>query len=365
MSKHQESKAVRPNDRPYRVTQLFGFQTPGSLVVGAALAVAVLFSNAARAADEPRVVATIKPIHSLVAQVMSGVASPRLLVEGAASPHTYALKPSDARALHSAQLVFRVSADLEPFTRKIVASLPSTVTVVTLKDASGVATLAQRTGDTFERHAHEEEEDHESAPSDAHNDHDHHGDNHDGDDHDDHGDHAEGTTDSHIWLDPDNAKAMTRAIADALAKTYPEHKETFEANASKALSEIDATSADITHELEPLKGVPFVVFHDAYQYFERRFGINAIGSITVSPDIQPSAKRLTAIREKIRALGAECVFAEPQFKSKLVDAVIEGTKARAGTLDPEGALVEPGPGLYSTLLRNLAAGLKRCLAEPA
>jgi zinc transport system substrate-binding protein len=314
-------------------------------------------AHAGTGTDGPlAVVATIKPIHSLVAQVMGETGEPRLLVGGAASPHTYALKPSDAKALNSARLVFRVSEQIEPFTRRIVASLPKTVTVVTLADAPGLRLLDVRDGDTFEKHDHDHDDDH---------DHDHKGGHHDDHDHDEKAGEAAGKAvrDGHVWLDPANAVAMVREIARALKEAAPEQAAVFDSNAAKAIADIEETARQIEAEVGPLKNKPFVVFHDAYQYFETHFGIPAIGSITVSPEVQPSAKRISEIRNKIKQLKAACVFAEPQFKSKLVTTVLEGTEAKAGTLDPEGASVEPGPAAYTTLLRNLAGGLKSCLAS--
>ncbi len=314
-------------------------------LLGSAAAVLCLTGGSALAEDLP-VVATIKPIHALVALVMGETGEAKLLVGGAASPHTYSLKPSDAKALNNARLIFRVSEDIEPFTRKIVASLPKTVTVITLAGAPGLTLLNKRTGDTFEAHDH--------------------GDGH-GHDHDHgHGDHDEDEAkdpvrDGHIWLDPRNGVAMVREIARALSEAAPEKAATFEANAATAIAAIEAAASEIDADLAPAKGKPFVVFHDAYQYFEQRFGVPAAGAITVSPEVQPSAKRIGEIRGKIRDLNVACVFAEPQFKSKLVATVLEGTGAKAGTLDPEGASIEAGPGAYVSLLKNLAQGLKSCL----
>ncbi len=323
------------------------------------VALAMAVPQAAPRADELRVVATIKPIHALVAEVMGDAGEPRLLVGGAASPHTYALKPSDAKALHSAQIVFRVSEQIEPFTRRIASSLPKSVTVVTLADAPGVKRLAMRSGDTFEAHSHD---------GDSHNGHGH--DEHDADHDGTHGHeagHDEATEkpvrDGHVWLDPDNAVAMVREIARALKAAAPDKAAVFEANAARAIAGIESAAREIDEAIAPLRGKPFVVFHDAYQYFETRFQIPAIGAITVSPEVQPSARRLAEIRRKIKDLKARCVFAEPQFKAKLVASVLEGTDAKAGTLDPEGVTVTPGPEAYTTLLRNLTAGLKACLAE--
>ncbi len=281
------------------------------------------------------VVVTIKPIHSLVAQVMEGVAAPTLLVEGSASPHSFSLKPSHIRAIDAAGVFIRVSERLEPFTGKIVRSLPESVRLVTLVDAPGIKLLSQRQTGTFERQRHDHD-----AP--------------------DHADDA--SKDSHIWLDPDNAKAIGRYVGDVLSERYPQHAARFKANVERLAQQIDALTAELEATTKPLRGRPFIVFHDAYQYFDDRFDLDAVGSITVSPEVQPSAKRLTELRQKIRSLEAVCVFAEPLFQSRLVAALTEATDARAGTLDPEGMNLEPGPQLYFTLMRNLAGSLKACLA---
>ena len=312
---------------------------------------AALVAAAAPAAAELKVVVTIKPVHALVAGVMEGAGTPTLLVGGRASPHTFALKPSDARALNAADVFFRVSEGVEPFTAKLVKALPDTVRVVTLADAPGIETLGARRGGTFEAHVHEHGLDgvQKFWASD-------HG--ADDDDHD-----GRGSRDGHIWLDPENAKAMVAEIARALSAASTADAALFARNAERVTAEIDALEAKLRRELDPVRNKPFVVFHDAYQYFERRFGLDALGSITISPEAAPSARRLIEIRRKIVALHAACVFGEPQFNPNLVAAVVEDTGARTGTLDPEGALVEPGPGAYATLLENLAHELVSCLAQ--
>ncbi|NOT70036.1 MAG: zinc ABC transporter solute-binding protein [Hyphomicrobium sp.] len=306
-----------------------------------ALPVALLLALAtvpAALAAEPKVVVTLKPVHALVARVMQGAGTPLLIVDGAASPHTFSLKPSGARAINEADVFFRVSEALEPFTHKVADALPASVRLVSLADAPGVVLLDQRSGDTFDAH---------------------------GGAHDDHGAEHGGAKDNHIWLDPQNAKAIVAQVAKTLGAVYPENAGKYNANASAVSASLDALSADIAADLAAIKGKPFIVFHDATQYFEKRFGLQAAGSVTVSPDVQPSAKRLTAVRKKIAELGAVCVFAEPGFQPKLIAAVTEGTKARAGTLDPEGMVLSPGPDLYDNLMRTLAKSVSTCLAGPA
>jgi zinc transport system substrate-binding protein len=168
--------------------------------------------------------------------------------------------------------------------------------------------------------------------------------------------------DVHLWLDPDNAKLMTHHIAEVLATEMPERAALFRANAAAAAARLDALSSELEHAVRPLRQLRYVVFHDAYQYFERRYGLSPAGSVTISPELAASAKRLTGLRSRMKALNVACVLAEPQFEPKLIQTVIEGTKARSGTLDPLGADVQPGADLYFTVMRGLAAGLSSCLA---
>lgn len=318
-----------------------------AVAAGAFGCLAAFVGTAAVAASTPKVVVTTKPAHALVAAVMAGVGEPKLLVDGAASPHTFSLKPSGARAINEADVFIRVSEGVEPFTHKIVDTLPKAVTLVTLAETAGVTLLDQRKGGAFEAHAHH------------HDDHDDH-DNHDAHaDHDDDDEHA--GKDGHIWLDVANAKAIVDNVSAALSAKYPDHAAAFAANAAATQAKLDALKSEIDGVIAPVRARPFIVFHDATQYFEKGFGLAAAGSITVSPDVQPSGKRLTEVRKKISSLEAACVFAEPGYQPKLLNAVTEGTKAKTGTLDAEGALLAPGPDLYFTLMRGLAHNMADCL----
>jgi zinc transport system substrate-binding protein len=302
------------------------------------LAAAIVFwacTTLLAAAGEAKVVVTSKPVHALVAQVMQGTGVPLLIVDGSASPHAFTLKPSAARAINEADVFFRVSEGLEPFTRKIAAALPQTVKLISLADSPGITVLPQRHGDTFEPH-----DDNDQAGA------------------------AVDVKDEHIWLDPANAKAIVAYAAKVLSEAYPDRTAAFLENAAAVTVKIDTLDAGIEAQSKSLKGKPFIVFHDATQYFERRYGLAAAGSVTVTPDVQPSAKRLTALRKKIIELGAVCVFAEPGFQPNLVAAVTEGTKARSGTLDPEGISLAAGPDTYFELMRNMAGGLTACFDAP-
>lgn len=302
-------------------------------------------------ADDVSVVVSIKPIHSLVAAVMKGVGEPALIVKGAASPHTYTMKPSDAAALAKANVVFWTGHDMEKFMEKPIASLSGKATAVALLETPAIATLKPREGGTFEPHEHEGEAHddhaaHEKAAADHH-------------------DHDEEETDPHFWLDPENARAAVKVIAATLSAADPAHATAYSENAARTDANLAALETKIAAELAPYKNKPFIVFHDAYQYFEKRFGLNATGSVTVSPEVQPGAARIAEIEKKIKTLGAVCIFSEPQFEPKLMDTIAASTKTFRGELDPEGASLTEGPDLYPQLLQALADNLKACLSKEA
>ncbi|WP_207484331.1 zinc ABC transporter substrate-binding protein [Arenibaculum pallidiluteum] len=294
-------------------------------------------------AAAPHVVVSVKPIHSLVAGVMEGVGTPDLLVKGAASPHTYALKPSDAASLRRARLIFWVGEDLETFLEKALATLGGGAEAVALSEQPGIRTLPLREGGLWAGH-------------DDHN----HGHAH-GQDHDDHGDHGDHGHDGHLWLDAGNARAIVEIAADRLAAADPANAAAYRSNAERVSARLDTLDAELRDMLAPVKDRPFVVFHDAYRYFEERYGLRAVGSITVSPERAPSARRLREIRDTLRGRGAVCVFAEPQFEPALVGTVVEGTGVKRGVLDPEGAVLPDGPDLYFALMRGNARALAECL----
>ncbi len=336
------------------------------LVKSALLASTLLSSGTLVAQAETNVVVSIKPIHSLVSAVMEGVGTPSLIVEGASSPHTYALKPSQAQNLEKANVVFWVGDEIEAFLEKpLKEAIAANAKTVELMDAHDLIKLKFREGGAFDDHGHEEhaedkhdDHDHEEHAEDKHDDHDHeeHADGgHDGHDH--------GEFDPHVWLDPVNAKALVHEIEETLAEADPSNADKYEANAKKVSAKLDGLVTEVSAQLAPVKGKGFIVFHDAYHYFEERFGLNAVGSITVSPEVLPGAERISELQDKVRDLSASCVFSEPQFEPKLVTTVTEGTSAKTGILDPLGASIESGPELYFTLIRDMAVSFKTCLSE--
>ena len=344
------------------------------LVPSALIATTILSASMSMAQADLKVVASIKPIHSLVAGVMEGTGTPTLIVEGAGSPHTYALKPSQARRLQEADLVFWVGNTLEPFLQKPLESIASKATTVTLMDVDGLNQITFREDGAFDVHGHDDHKGHddhddhdEHKGHDDHDDHDEHKghddhDDHKGhDDHDDHDDHAHGAYDPHIWLDPINAKVMVHDIEEALVASDPANAAIYKANADRIMANLDALVDEIDATLDPVKSQGFIVFHDAYQHFEQRFGMSAVGSMTVSPEVLPSAERVRELQEKVRGSNASCVFSEPQFEPKLVATITENTDAGTGVLDPLGASLKNGPDLYFNLIRGMAASMKGCL----
>jgi zinc transport system substrate-binding protein len=279
-------------------------------------------------------------VQSLVAAVMDGVGAPQLLVPGAASPHTYSLRPSDARLLRGAGLVFWIGPIYESFLTKPLASLAGEARIVRLADAQGVTVLRQREGGVWGA----------------------------GDEHHRHGDSAasgrpsdDPEGDGHVWLDPRNARAMVAAIVEALAAADPAAAARYRENGAAELRRIEALEGELAQRLAPVRGRPFVVFHDAYQYFEARFGLAAAGSIALHPEQRPGGRRVRELQARLRELGGACVFSEPQFEPALVRTLVADSGAKAGVLDPLGADVPDGPEAYFTVLRRLADSLVACL----
>jgi zinc transport system substrate-binding protein len=314
-------------------------------------------------AAEIDVVASIKPVHSLVASVMEGVGKPTLLVKGTGSEHSYSLRPSEARALEQAEVVFWVGETMETFLLKPLRALAGNAKVIELWWTPGLTLLPTREGGMWEAHEHGGE------PAGAEAD---HGVAEQPGAHDGEGEHADagheaaagdahGETDMHIWLDPANAEVLVAAIATALSDADPPNASTYQANAASLQGRLAELDRALEERLATVADRPYVVFHDAYQYFEHRYGVRAVGAITINPTLRPSARRLEEIRNRLEHLDAACVFAEPQFEPTLVETVIEGTSAKRGVLDPLGADVDAGPDQYFSLLNGLANSLVGCL----
>ena len=328
-------------------------------------------------AEAPQVAVDIAPVHSLVARVMDGVAEPALIVAPGASPHEYSLRPSEAAAMQEADVVIWIGPDLTPWLEDALGTLSGDAKVLSLIDADGTVALPIRGNALFEAHdhgahgkdGHQDHADHEEH-ADGHDDHAHDDDehtDHDHADHEKHGDdhaghdHAHGDHDPHVWLSPDNASTWLNAIAAALSAADPDNAGAYFANAKAGREEIAGLKAEIDNILEPARDGSFIVFHDAYQYFEAAFDVPASGAISVSDASDPSPARVAEIQERVSDAGVTCVMSEPQFDPGIVEAVTDRVGLTVGVMDPLGSDLEPGPQLYPQLLRNLATALAECL----
>ena len=296
-----------------------------------------------------KVVASIKPIHSLASSLMDGVGKPDLIVDGYASPHGFAMKPSHAKMLQEADIIFWVGEDLENFLVKPLSSVAKKAEKIELMEIKGLEILKFRERNIFDDHDHDDH---------GHDDHGKKEDDHDDHGHDDHEGHAHGEFDPHIWLDPVNAKVILKEMAEHLIENDEKNSATYKKNLAKALKDIDKLIKDTKSELS--KSVASIVFHDAYQYFEERFNVNILGAFTVNTDVMPGAEQLAEIREIIEHDKVACVFSEPQFNPDIIKAVAKDMDIKTGVVDPLGATLNPGKDLYFDLIRNMSASFKNC-----
>jgi zinc transport system substrate-binding protein len=327
---------------------------------------------------EVKVVTSIKPLHSLASYLMDGVGKPDLIVDGYASPHGFSMKPSHAKMLQDADLIFWVGEDLENFLEKPLNSIAKKAEKIELMDIKGLNVLSFRERNIFDEHDdHDDHEGHAKKKKDDHDDHDGHTkkkkddhddhDDYDGhakkkkdehDDHDDHEEHGHGEYDPHIWLDPINAKVILKEMTEHLIENDSKNTSTYKSNLDKALKDIDKLTMNVMTELN--QSVSSIVFHDAYQYFEKRFNVNILGAFTVNTDVMPGAEQLAQIREIIEHDKVSCVFSEPQFNPDIIKAVAKDMNIKTGVIDPLGATLDPGKDLYFDLIRNMSASFKGC-----
>ena len=313
---------------------------------------------------ELKVVTSIKPIHSLASYLMDGIGKPELIVDGYASPHGFSMKPSHAKMLQNADLIFWVGEDLENFLEKPLKSIAKKAEKIELIEIKGLNVLKFRERNIFDEHDHDDHaHDDHGKKEDDHDDHDHddHGKKEEHDDHDNHDEHeghAHGEFDPHIWLDTMNAKAMLNEMAEHLIENDPKNEAKYKSNLDKALKDIDKLTIEVMTELN--NSVSSIVFHDAYQYFEKRFNVNVLGAFTVNTDVMPGAEQLAEIREIIEHDKVACVFSEPQFNPDIINAVAKDMKIKTGVLDPLGATLDSGKDLYFKLIRNMSASFKGC-----
>jgi zinc transport system substrate-binding protein len=325
---------------------------------------------------EIKVVTSIKPIHSLASYLMDGVGKPDLIVDGFNSPHGFSMKPSHAKMLQNADLIFWIGEDLESFLEKPLNSIAKKAEKIELIEIKGLNVLKFRERNIFDEH--DDHDDH-AKKEDDHDDHDDHAkkeddhDDHDDhakkeDDHDDHDDHAKkeddheghghGEYDPHVWLDPINAKVILKEMTEHLIENDSKNASTYKSNLDKALKDIDKLTMDVMTELN--ESTSSIVFHDAYQYFEKRFNVKILGAFTVNTDVMPGAEQLSEIREIIEHDKVKCIFSEPQFNPDIIKVVAKDMNIKTGVVDPLGATLNPGKDLYFDLIRNMSASFKGC-----
>ena len=328
--------------------------------------VSFFFSFSAKA--EVNVVTTIKPLHSLVSSVMKGIGEPSIIIEGTNNPHTFVFKPSHAKMIEEADIIFWIGEDLEAFMEKPLDSLAEKAQVISFMELSSIEKLKFREKNIFDDHdghedeheGHEDEDDHGHKDDDHDDDHDGHEDEHEGhdDDHNDAHAHAHGEFDAHIWLDPVNAKKMVLEIAHELSDLDPNNKVKYENNANATIKSLDELVDSNKKILS--KDISYVVFHDAYQYFEKRFGVIPAGALTLNPDVLPGAKQIADIQDVINDKGIKCIFSEPQYNPKIIETIGNDMKISTGVMDPLGAYIDAGPSMYSELINGIANSIKDC-----
>jgi len=316
----------------------------------------LFISNTSVFASETKgVITTIQPINALVNAVIGNTGGSTSLIPSEVSPHEFKLKPSDVKSLQNGNIIFYISSHLESSITKVFKNLPKNIKIVNLMEETGVNHLAIRDNEEWERHDHHDDHDKHAKKDDHHDDHDKHAKK------DDHHDDHEKEDDVHIWLDPDNAIKIIQKVNKELSLLFPENSQIYNKNATDIINKITELKREIKEELLSIKDKPYIVFHDAYQYFEKVFGLNAVGSIALEDDVATSPKQISYIRNKIIKSNVSCVFQEPQFDSKLVKTVVEGTDAKIGTLDPLGVDIANKKDFYLQLLRNMSKSLKECL----
>jgi zinc transport system substrate-binding protein len=327
----------------------------GVMAIGLFCAFSIMPVKMVMADQKPlSIVASIKPVHALVAGVMGDLGTPHLLLAAPTSAHHFTLKPSQARALQNADIVFWIGPGMEQPLTKALATLAADAQSVALDDSAGLVLF------DFDDDGHDD-----NGTKDKHDGHDDH-DGHDGHDdhgtkdkHDGHGGHG---INPHIWLDPFNAQIMLGVIADHLGKADPVNAKAYQANADAMRQTFAQLQIDIARQLAPFAESEFLVLHDAHIYFERRFGMRAHAAITTEPDVMPTAAKIKKLRHDLESHPIDCIFGEPFLGQKAVRLIAEGSDIRIGQLDPLGSQLPAGASLYADLLKSYAAAFKACLA---
>ncbi|PUB81269.1 MAG: zinc ABC transporter substrate-binding protein [gamma proteobacterium symbiont of Ctena orbiculata] len=300
----------------------------------------VLCSLAGNAHGALNVVVSLKPVHSLLASLMLDVAEPRLLLDDSQSPHGMSLKPSQIRMLNEADLIVWVGASLEPALSHLLQRQSFEAPILSLLETPDLHLLPIRNRREWRSHGHS---------------HDHN---------DSHPDQAviSAMLDNHIWLSPENAAAMVRHLTQKLIELDNAHSAAYRKNSRELLNRLNTFDNVIRTRLKPVANTPYIVFHDAYQYFEAHYGMHTVGTVNITPDQLSGARHIHRLRQTIEQRGARCLFTEPQFEPKLAHTLVEGLAVKIGELDPLGEQLPPGPDCYFSLMRGLADNLLNCLS---
>ncbi|GME30937.1 MULTISPECIES: zinc ABC transporter substrate-binding protein ZnuA [unclassified Pantoea] len=306
----------------------------GSIFALTALSVSALLTLPAQA----NVVASLKPVGFIAAAIADGVTPVEVLLPDGASEHDYALRPSDAKRLKNADLVVWVGPEMEAFMAKSAAELPAQKNLA-IKNIDGVKPLLISGGEDEDEHAVEKSEDQDAEA--------HH--------------HHHGEFNMHLWLSPEIARKTAVAIHGKLLELMPQDKAKLDANLQQFEVALADTDKRVRAQLAPVRNKGYFVFHDAYTYFEKHYGLSPAGHFTVNPEIQPGAQRLHQIRTQLVEQKAVCVFAEPQFRPAVIDAVSRGTQVRKGTLDPLGTDISLAKDSYVKFLSQLSSQYESCL----
>lgn len=338
-----------------------------------ALSIALLSTIAISTANAaPNVVVSIKPLHSLTAGVMKGVGEPQLILDGVTSPHDFNLKPSQAKSIQDSDLIIWIGEGLEGFMVKSLENLEGKSDTLEIMEVEGISLLDYRDHDDHgedKKHAdhdghdeHAEDKEHDHEEHSDHDDHKEHADHDEHKDEDGHDHHAHGDgKDPHVWLDINNAKTITLKIAKTLSKSDPENAETYSENAKSMIEKLAALDVKLQKTIEDNRSQKYVVFHDAYQYFEKHFGLSQAISITLNPEVQPSAARIKELQHEVEENNITCLFSEPQFSPKVLKVVAENTTASILTLDPLGSKIEKGEDQYFKMMTSLTASFDTCV----
>ena len=324
----------------------------------------VLFFLSFSTKAEINVVTTIKPIHSLISNVMEGLGKPSLIIEGTNNPHNFVLKPSHAKLLEEADIVFWIGEDLEAFMEKPLKSLAGDAKKISFMELAAIEKLKFREENIFEHDDHDDHDEHDEHDGhddehDEHDEHDGHDDEHDGHD-DEHDGHNHGEYDAHLWLDPSNAIEMVLEISHELSELDPENKDKYKANANKTIVGLDKLINDVNKSLSKDVKYKYIVFHDAYQYFEKRFDITSAGALTLNPDVLPGAQQIKDIQKLIKEKNIKCIFSEPQYNPKIIETLANDTNITTGIMDPLGAYLDKGIPMYNELIMNISDSVKQC-----